>query len=202
METLQEDKNLHFPTADPESEAITFELHAADDQPNSDVSYGLNLAPTKTGTKTMEGLWFVGDAPAALVRSNNDKDKEKNEKKKEERCLRRLKESKTQREDRGPKRKHDRDEVEENRVDVSRREERKGVGRRDVVEKRTDGGRIEERRVVDHRKVSWLTSHIRGDCSRGVPRISGDGYSETRGGPVLVLAGCHLNETSSWSESL
>ncbi|ESW25063.1 hypothetical protein PHAVU_003G004000 [Phaseolus vulgaris] len=314
-------KNLHLPTADPESEALTFELHAADDQPDSDVSYGLNLRADKkseqnNGTalppppprrvpaeSTMlqklkddllrlpedngfdefkdvpvegfgaallagygwkegmgigknakedvkvveikrrtakEGLGFVGDAPAALVRSNNDKDnkdKEKNEKKEkvvrivggrdaglkgsvvsrigddylvlelsrsgekvkvkvgdvaelgskeEERCLRKLKESKTQREDRGPKRKHERDEVEENGVDVSRREERKGVGRRDVVEKRTNGGRREERRVVDHRKVSWLTSHIR---VRVISRDLKGGLLYLKKGEVLDVVG-------------
>ena len=186
-----------------------------------------------------EGLGFVGDAPAALVRSNNDKDKEKNEKKEkvvrivggrdaglkgsvvsrigddylvlelsrsgekvkvkvkvgdvaelgskeEERCLRKLKESKTQREDRGPKRKHERDEVEENGVDVSRREERKGVGRRDVVEKRTNGGRREERRVVDHRKVSWLTSHIR---VRVISRDLKGGLLYLKKGEVLDVVG-------------
>jgi len=190
-----------------------------------------------------EGLGFVGDAPAALVRSNNDKDskeKEKNEKKEkvvrivggrdaglkgsvvsrigddylvlelsrsgekvkvkvkagdvaelgskeEERCLRKLKEAKTQREDKGPKRKHDRDEVEENRVDVSRREERKGMGRRDVVEeKRMDGGRREERRVVDHRKVSWLTSHIR---VRVISRDLKGGRLYLKKGEVLDVVG-------------
>ena len=311
-------KNLHLPTADPESEALTFEHHAADDQPDSDVSYGLNLRTTdkkselNNGTalppplrrvpaeSTMlqklkddllrlpedkgfdefkdvpvegfgaallagygwkegmgigknakedvkvveikrrtakEGLGFVGDAPAALVRSNNDKEKnEKKEKvvrivggrdaglkgsvvsrieddflvlelsrsgekvkvkvkvgdvaelgsKEEERCLRKLKELKIQREDRGPKRKQDRNEVEENRVDVSRREERKGVGRRDVIEKRTDGGRREERRVMDHRKVSWLTSHIR---VRVISRDLKGGLLYLKKGEVLDVVG-------------
>ena len=70
--------------------------------------------------------------------------------KEEERCLRKLKELKTQREDKVSKSKRGRDEVEEKRGDVNRRKE-----------KRVDVGRKEERRVVDHRKVSWLTSHIR-----------------------------------------
>ncbi|XP_014491991.1 protein MOS2-like [Vigna radiata var. radiata] len=60
-----------------------------------------------------EGLGFVGDA---LVRSSNDKDKKKNEKKGEERCLRKLKETKIQREDRGPKRTRDRNEVDQRKV--------------------------------------------------------------------------------------
>jgi len=313
-------KNLHLPTADPESEPLTFEVHAADGQPDSDVTYGLNLRTDKkneqnNGTalpppprrvpaeSTMlqklkddmerlpedqgfdefkdvpvegfgaallagygwkegmgigknakedvkvreikrrtakEGLGFVGDAPAALVRSSNDKDnkdREKNEKKEkvvrivggrdagrkgtvvscigddylvlelsrseekvkvkvgdvaelgskeEDRCLRKLKESKSQREDRVPKKKHDRDEV-ENRVDVSRREERKGVGRRDVVEeKRVDGGRREERKVVDRRKVSWLTSHIR---VRVISRDLKGGRLYLKKGEVLDVVG-------------
>ncbi|KAL9324969.1 hypothetical protein ACSQ67_005614 [Phaseolus vulgaris] len=283
-------KNLHLPTADPESEALTFEHHAADDQPDSDVSYGLNLRTTdkksevNNGTalpppsrrvpaeSTMlqklkddllrlpedkgfdefkdvpvegfgaallagygwkegmgigknakedvkvveikrrtakEGLGFVGDAPAALgsvvsrieddylvleLSRSGEKVKVKVKvgdvaelgSKEEERCLRKLKELKIQREDRGPKRKQDRNEVEENRVDVSRREERKGVVRRDVIEKRTDGGRREERRVVDHRKVSWLTSHIR---VRVINRDLKGGLLYLKKGEVLDVVG-------------
>ncbi|CAJ1932982.1 unnamed protein product [Sphenostylis stenocarpa] len=316
-------KNLHLPTTDPESEALTFELHAADEQPDSDVSYGLNLRPVKKSEQnndtalpppslrrvpvesTMlqklkddlqrlpedqgfdefkdvpvegfgaallagygwkegmgigknakedvkvveikrrtakEGLGFVGDAPAAMVRGNNvkdnkDKDKEKNEKEKvvrivggrdvglkgsvvsrigddyivlelsrsgekvkvkvgdvaelgskeEERCLRKLKESKTQREDKGSKRKHGRDEVEEKRVDASRREERRGVDSQNgVEEKRVDAGSREESRVVDHRRVSWLTSHIR---VRVISRDLKGGRLYLKKGEVLDVVG-------------
>lgn len=199
-----------------------------------------------------EGLGFVGDAPAALIPRNNDKnEKEKvvkdnnnkekngteNEKEKvvrivrgrdaglkgsvvsrigddylvlelsrsgekvkvkvgdvaelgskeEERCLRKLKESKIQREDKGFKSKRGRDEVEEKRADVGRREERRVVDRRDVVdEKRVDVSRREERRVVDHRKFSWLTSHIR---VRVISRDLKGGRLYLKKGEVLDVVG-------------
>lgn len=192
-----------------------------------------------------EGLGFVGDAPAALIPRNNDKDinnkvKNENEKvkekvvrivrgrdaglkgsvvsrigddylvlelsrggekvkakvddvaelgsKEEEKCLRILKESKIQREDKGLKSKRRRDEVEEKRGDVSRRVERRVADRRDVDEekKKVDVSKREERRVADHRKVSWLTSHIR------VKVISQDlkgGRLYLRKGEVLDVVG-------------
>ena len=175
-----------------------------------------------------EGLGFVGDAPAALVLSNNEKDNKKKEKKEkvvrivggrdaglkgsvvsrigddylvlelsrsgekvkvkvkvgdvaelgskeEERCLRKLKELKTQREDKVSKSKRGRDEVEEKRGDLNRRKE-----------KRVDVGRKEERRVVDHRKVSWLTSHIR---VRVISRDLKGGRLYLKKGEVLDVVG-------------
>ena len=228
-----------------------------------------------------EGLRFFGDAPPALILSNNEKDnknkekKEKSEKEKvvrivggrdaglkgnvvfrigddylvlelsrsgekvkikvgdvvelgskeEEMCLRKLKELKTQREDKVSKSKRGRDEVEEKRGDVNRRKE-----------KRVDVGRKEERRVVDHRKVSWLTSHIRVrvisrdlkggrlylkkgevldvvgpttcDISMDENREIVQGVSQDvletvipkRGGPVLVLAGKYKGVYGSMAE--
>ncbi|TKY69082.1 MOS2 protein [Spatholobus suberectus] len=306
-------KNLHLPTA-ADSESLAFELHTGEDQPGSDVPYGLTLRgssdkkpeenaeedgaePTRSvsvgatmlqklkddlrrlpedqgfeefkdvpvegfgaallagyGWKegmgigknakedvkvvqikrrtAKEGLGFVGDAPAALIRSNNDKNnnnngkddknkddkvKEKNEKKdkvvrivggrdaglkgsvvssigddyvvlelsrsgervkvkvgdvaelgskEEERCLRKLKELRTQREDKGLKSKRrSGDEVEEKRGDVGRRE---------------------ERRVADHRKGFWLTSHIR---VRVISRDLKGGRLYLKKGEVLDVVG-------------
>lgn len=302
-------KNLHLPTA-ADVESLAFELHTDGDQPESDISYGLNVradnnpegnnkddsdaaAPrrrvpleatalqklksdlerlpedqgmeefkdvavegygaallagygwkegmgigrnAKEDVKVVEikrrtakeGLGFVGDAPAALVLSNNEKDNKKKEKKEkvvrivggrdsglkgsvvsrigddylvlelsrsgekvkvkvkvgdvaelgskeEERCLRKLKELKTQREDKVSKSKRGRDEVEEKRGDVNRRKE-----------KRVDVGRKEERRVVDHRKVSWLTSHIR---VRVISRDLKGGRLYLKKGEVLDVVG-------------
>ncbi|KAG5010616.1 hypothetical protein JHK87_019131 [Glycine soja] len=303
-------KNLHLPTA-ADVESLAFELHTDGDQPESDISYGLNVradnnpegnnkddsdaaAPrrrvpleatalqklksdlerlpedqgmeefkdvavegygaallagygwkegmgigrnAKEDVKVVEikrrtakeGLGFVGDAPAALVLSNNEKDNKKKEKKEkvvrivggrdsglkgsivsrigddylvlelsrsgekvkvkvkvgdvaelgskeEERCLRKLKELKTQsEEDKVSKSKRGRDEVEEKRGDLNRRKE-----------KRVDVGRKEERRVVDHRKVSWLTSHIR---VRVISRDLKGGRLYLKKGEVLDVVG-------------
>ncbi|RDX77687.1 Protein MOS2, partial [Mucuna pruriens] len=106
--------------------------------------------------------------------------------KEEERCLRKLKELKIQREDKGLKSKRSRDVVEK-RGDVGRREERRVVDCRGEVEtKRVDADRREEWRVADHRKVSWLTSHIR---VRVITRDLKGGRLYLKKGEVLDVVG-------------
>ncbi|KAL2339379.1 hypothetical protein Fmac_007319 [Flemingia macrophylla] len=306
-------KNIHLPTSDPESEPLQFVPHTDQDQPGSDMSYGLNLrtdkkaqlndqdnaaAPlrrvppevtmlqkfkddlqrlpedqgfdefkdvavegfgaallagygwkegmgigknAKEDVKVIqikrrtdkEGLGFVGDAPAALIRSNKDKDNDsinresKNKEKNGEENGKSMGKNESEKEKKKKKEKVVRivggrdaglkgsvvsstgdgylvlrlsgsgEKVEVKVGDVaelgSKEEERclrklkdKGFkskrGRNEVEEKRRDAGR----RVVDHRKVSWLTSHIR---VRVISRDLKGGRLYLKKGEVLDVVG-------------
>ncbi|KHN07247.1 Protein MOS2 [Glycine soja] len=154
-------KNLHLPTA-ADAEPLIFELHTNRDQPESDISYSLNL-PFEEWREVKVKVGDVAELGS----------------KEEKRCLRKLKELKARckdkEEDKVSKSKRGRDEVEEKRGDLNRRKE-----------KRVDVGRKEERRVVDHRKVSWLTSHIR---VRVISRDLKGGRLYLKKGEVLDVVG-------------
>ncbi|XP_020202002.1 protein MOS2 [Cajanus cajan] len=162
-----------------------------------------------------EGLGFVGDAPAALVRSNIDKDSKNRENKNKEKNEDKEKSEKEKvvrivgGRDAGLKGSvvssigdgylvlrlsGSGQKVKVKVGDVaelgSREEERCLRKLKDSKirreEKRQDVGRREERRVVDHRKVSWLTSHIR---VRVISRDLKGGRLYLKKGEVLDVVG-------------